>query len=153
MIVVSDTSPLTALLGVGAADILPQLFKEVIIPQAVREELRRSHAQLPPWLRVAAVENQEQARAYAQIVDAGEAEAIELARELHADQLLIDERKGRRPAAREGVAVIGLLGVVLLARRNRTIPSARALIERLQQEAGMYLAEDIKAAALISVGE
>jgi len=31
MIVVSDTSPLTALLVVGAADILPQLFKEVII--------------------------------------------------------------------------------------------------------------------------
>ena len=153
MIVVSDTSPLTALLRVGAADILPQLFNEVIIPEAVREELRRSHAQLPPWLRVAAVENQEQARAYAQIVDAGEAQAIELARELHADQLLMDERKGRRLAAREGVPVIGLLGLVLLARRNRTIPSARALIERLQQEAGMYLAEDIKEAALISVGE
>ncbi len=88
-----------------------------------------------------------------QIVDAGEAQAIELARELHADQLLMDERKGRRLAAREGVPVIGLLGVVLLARHNRTIPSAHALTERLQQEAGMYLAEHIKKAALISVGE
>ena len=65
----------------------------------------------------------------------------------------VDERKGRRLAAREGVPVIGLLGVVLLARHNRTIPSARALIERLQEEAGMYLAENIKEAALISVGE
>lgn len=153
MIVISDTSPLTALLSTGEADILPQLFTEVVIPEAVRDELRRSHSQLPPWLRVAVVQNQAQARQYAQIVDAGEAEAIELAKELHADQLLMDERKGRRLAVREGVAVIGLLGVVLLARRNQIIPSARALIERLQQEAGMYLAEDIKEAALISVGE
>ncbi len=153
MIVVSDTSPLTALLTVGAADILPELFKEVIIPRAVGEELRRSHAELPPWLRVAVVKDQAQARQYALVVDAGEADAIELARELHANQLLMDERKGRRLAAREGVPVIRLLGVVLLARRNRTIPSARALIERLQQEAGMYLAEDIKEAALNSVGE
>jgi uncharacterized protein len=153
MIVISDTSPLTALLSVGATDILPQLFNEVVIPEAVRDELLRSHPRLPPWLRVVAVENQAQARQYALLVDVGEAEAIELARELHADRLLMDERKGRRLAVREGLPVIGILGVVLLARRNKIIPSARALIERLQQEAGMYLAEDIKEAALISVGE
>ena len=45
MIVISDTSPLTALLGVGAADILPKLFTEVVIPEAVRDELRAS----PLW--------------------------------------------------------------------------------------------------------
>ena len=43
MIVVSDTSPLTALLTVGQAEILSQLFGEVVIPQAVETELRRSH--------------------------------------------------------------------------------------------------------------
>jgi predicted nucleic acid-binding protein len=65
----------------------------------------------------------------------------------------MDERKGRRLAAQEGVPVIGLLGVVLLARRNQLIPSARALLQRLQQEAGMFLAEDIREAALKTVGE
>ena len=153
MIVVSDTSPLTALLTVGAADLLPQLFSEVVIPEAVRDELQRSHSRLPAWLRIAAVANQNQARQYAKIVDMGEAEAIELARELHADRLLMDERKGRRLAVREGVPVIGLLGVVLLARRKQFIPSARALIDRLQKEAGIYLADDVKEAALVSVGE
>jgi predicted nucleic acid-binding protein len=153
MIVVSDTSPLTALLTVDTADLLPQLFSEVVIPEAVRDELRRGHSHLPSWLRVATVANQNQARQYAQIVDKGEAEAIELARELHADRLLMDERKGRRLAVREGVPVIGLLGVVLLARRRQFIPSARALIDRLQEEAGIYLADDLKEAALASVGE
>ncbi len=100
MIVVSDTSPRTALLTAGAADVLPKLFHEVIIPEAVRDELRRGHPELPSWLRVAAVANHARARQYAQIVDAGEAEAIQLAKELHADQLLIDERKGRSIAGK-----------------------------------------------------
>jgi predicted nucleic acid-binding protein len=37
MIVVSDTSPLTALLTVGEAELLPNLFDEVVIPEAVGE--------------------------------------------------------------------------------------------------------------------
>ena len=88
-----------------------------------------------------------------QTVDAGEAEAIELAKELHADRLLIDERKGRKLAVREGIPVIGLLGIVLLAKRRQLLPSARALLQRLELEAGMYLAEDLREAALKAVGE
>jgi len=79
MIVVSDTSPLTVLLTVGHEGILPQLFHEVVIPQAVRNELLRSHTKLPEWLRIVAVEDVEQAGKYLQLVDVGEAEAIELA--------------------------------------------------------------------------
>ena len=153
MIVVSDTSPLTALLTVGEEGLLPQLFIEVIIPQAVQNELLRNHDRLPDWLRVANVQNPAQVGKFSQLVDAGEAEAIELALELHADRLLIDERKGRKLALQEGVAVIGLLGVVLLAKRKALISSARELIERLDREAGMYLAEDIRDAAFKTVGE
>ena len=43
MIVVLDTSSLTGLLSVGAADILTKLFSEVAIPEAVLDELLRSH--------------------------------------------------------------------------------------------------------------
>jgi predicted nucleic acid-binding protein len=41
MIVVSDTSPLTALMALGEERILQQLFTEVVIPEAVRDELLR----------------------------------------------------------------------------------------------------------------
>ena len=138
MIVVCDTSPLTALLTVGEENLLPRIFDEVVIPEAVRDELLRNHARLPVWLRVASVRDAAQAGKYAQLVDVGEAEAIELALELHADRLLIDERKGPKLAIQEGVVVIGLLGVVLLAKRKMLIPSARTLIERLHREAGMF---------------
>jgi len=153
MIVVSDTSPLTALLTVGQADLLFQLFGDVIIPKEVQKELARSHATLPPWIRIEEVTNQSESARLAQIVDKAEAEAIELAKELHADRLLIDERKGRRLAMQEGVPVIGLLGVVLLAKRRQMIPSARRFLERLDQEAGIYLASELRDQALRSVGE
>jgi hypothetical protein len=109
MIVVSDTSPITALLTIGAEELLTRLFDDVIIPPAVRNELLRSHPLLPSWLQAKTIQNPERAHEYARTVDAGEAEAIELARELQADLLLIDERKGRTLARKEGIPIIGLL--------------------------------------------
>ena len=47
MIVVSDTSPLTALLAIGEIELLHRLFDEVIIPGAVRRELVVHHVDLP----------------------------------------------------------------------------------------------------------
>lgn len=153
MIVVSDTSPITALLTVGKVDLLSQLFGEVIIPPAVETELRRSHSQLPPWMRTQAPKSSGKAKVYAQSVDYGEAEAIALAEELHADHILIDERKGRRLARQQGLPVIGLLGVILLSKRAQLIPSARALLDQLDKRAGIYLGDDVKDAALKTVGE
>lgn len=69
------------------------------------------------------------------------------------DRLLIDERKGRRLANQEGVPVIGLLGVLLLAKRRQLVPSVRALLQRLESEAGMYLSENLKNQALKTAGE
>jgi len=153
MIVVSDTSPITALLTVGEAEILPRLFGDVVIPSAVEAELVRSHPTLPTWLRVQPLQDAAKAGRYAQSVDRGEAEALALAEELHADHLLIDERKGRRLAQQHGVPVVGLLGVVLLAKRAQLIPSARALLNRLDQDAGIYLTDELKNSALKTVGE
>jgi len=52
----------------------------------------------------------------------------------------------------EDVAVIGLLGVLLLAKRTQLIPSAAELLVRLELEAGIYLWPDIKNLALRTVG-
>ena len=67
--VVSDTSVITALLTVGAAELLPRLFGEVVIPWAVRNELLRCHRQLPTWLRVEAVKDAVQVGRYARSVE------------------------------------------------------------------------------------
>lgn len=61
MIVVSDTSPLTALITIGGQELLPRLFSEVVIPIGVRDELLRAHSVLPDWLRLEAVGDSEEA--------------------------------------------------------------------------------------------
>lgn len=153
MIVVSDTSPITALLTIEQGGLLTKLFGEVIIPPAVELELLRSHPILPDWLRVQVLSNDIKAGIYARSVDRGEAEAIALAEEFHADHLLIDERKGRRLAQQQGVPVVGLLGVVLMAKREKLVPSARAILDRLDKEAGIFLSDELKNSALKAVGE
>jgi predicted nucleic acid-binding protein len=45
-------------------------------------------------------------------LDPGERDAIMLAAELQADQLIVDDRQGRQEAEKRGIRVIGTLGVL-----------------------------------------
>jgi predicted nucleic acid-binding protein len=44
MIVIADTSPTNYLICIGEIDVLPKLYRVVIIPRAVRDELSRDRA-------------------------------------------------------------------------------------------------------------
>src|SRR6266705_1562947 len=116
MIVVSDTSCITNLITIGAVDLLSSLFGEVIIPPAVERELRRTHPAMPGFIQVRVPADRAFIENLWRQLDQGEAEAIALAKELRADRLLIDEKDGRSIARREGLAIIGVLGILLLAR-------------------------------------
>jgi predicted nucleic acid-binding protein len=126
MIVIADTSPLRYLILVEAADVLPQLFQQVLIPDEVYAELghpsapamvQRWIADAPHWLEIrppAAT-----ARAAIANLDAGEGAAILLAEQLGETAfLLMDDAKGRREAARRGIPSTGTLGVLRAASRN-----------------------------------
>ena len=60
----------------------------------------------------------------------GEAEAIGLAIETHADLLLADDRSARRAAERRGINVAGTLNV-LVAASNRVLLELQPAIEKL----------------------
>ena len=119
MIVVSDTSCISNLLTIGHAELLTRLFGEVIIPPAVDKELRRFHSVIPNFLKVVTPTQSSLLVRLSRELDTGEAEAICLASELRADRLLIDEKVGRRVAQREGLAVIGIVGVLVTAKQDR----------------------------------
>jgi predicted nucleic acid-binding protein len=119
MIVVADTSPINYLVLIQEIDILPKMYGSVVVPQTVRDELVRLSApqlvrswvdHLPVWLEVRsplALPDLSLAK-----LDAGERDAITLATELQADQLIVDDREGRREAERRGIPAIGTLGVL-----------------------------------------
>jgi len=119
MIVVSDTTPINYLVLVGKQDILPLLFGQVIVPEAVMRELQAAAAppevrqwlnSRPGWLQTKQTVTTPDADL--SHLDEGEREAIQLAKELKADLLMIDERAGRDEALKRGLPVIGTLGVL-----------------------------------------
>lgn len=148
MIVISDTSCISNLLTIHRVDLLPVLFGEVIIPPAVEMELRRFHEQLPGFLKVLRPTDEVHLLNLCHELDVGEAEAICLARELGADRLLFDERRGREIALREGLRIIGVVGILVLAKRKGLVTSVATLLDHLEQEAGFRLSPVIKATAL-----
>ena len=153
MIVVSDTSPVTALLQVDRCGLLRDLFGEVVLPEAVYTELRRYHDKLPDFLRIERVTDPEQVAVLAATLDQGEAEAIVLAEQLGADLLLMDENTGRQVASTRGIAVTGLLGVLIRAKQVGLIQSVKDVMARLQHEAGFYVSEDVWQVVLRRAGE
>ena len=125
MIVVSDTSAITALLQIGRGELLKELYHEVLIPDAVRHELIQAHPVLPAFLRCEQVVNTVEVQRLRIELDMGEAEAIVLAKERHADVLLMDEIEGRRVAMREGVPFIGFWACwCKRSKRDISLPSA-----------------------------
>jgi predicted nucleic acid-binding protein len=120
MAVVSDTSPLRYFIANGYADVLRQVFGSLIIPELVLSELSHPSAplvvrnwcsSLPNWISLGVLSGSPDP-ALAKSLDPGEAAAIQLAIEIKAHLLLIDERVGRYEATRRGVAVVGALGVL-----------------------------------------
>lgn len=51
--------------------------------------------------------------------------AIALATEIKADLVIIDEQEGRQLAAQSGLSVIGVLRILLRAKRNGHIPAIK----------------------------
>ena len=139
MIVIADATPLNYLILIDQAELLPRLFDRILIPPAVFEELqhqetpdvvRRWIAGPPSWLQVQALRSVlDPALGF---LDAGEREAIALAEELQADQLLLDDADARREAARRNLPFIGTLGVLREAAR-RELLDLRLVLVQLQE--------------------
>ena len=161
MIVISDTLPVLNLARIGRLELLPLLYKQVLIPSAVFEELTASKPDLPPaidfasesWLIVASANDRPRVQEFRKNLDPGEAEAIVLAIEHRADLLLVDERRACRTATAAGITVTGLLGVVARAKRAGLVDLAKPVIDELIQTARFWIGPDLYAEVLTELGE
>lgn len=150
---VSDAGPLIHLSWIGHLDLLKALFDEVIVPAAVRDEVLGADPALPgladlrraftaAWLEVRDVgHSAELTQALAEL-DPGESQAIVLAKSAAADTLLIDERRGRSYAQREGLQVLGTIGILRTARDRGLIPAATPLLDQLRAQ-GFRVSSDL----------
>ena len=149
--VVADASPLIAFQQIGQLPLLQALFTSLIVPPSVAKEIAPSVPR-QPWI----LERQLVQPIPPLILEAelgpGETQAISLALELHADQLVVDEKEGRHLATRLGLHVIGTLGVLLAAKRKSLIPAVRPQIEALLQN-NFWISPQLVERTLADVGE
>jgi predicted nucleic acid-binding protein len=161
VVIVSNTSPLMNLAVIGRLDLIERLYVSVNIPDAVAGELATA---LPEqfnsqaikkisWLTVHSVMNRQMTESLLLDLDAGEAEAIALSTELKAGLLLLDERRGRNIAQRFGLKFIGLMGMLIEAKRKGHVPAVKPILDELLATAGFWVDNRLYARVLQEAGE
>jgi uncharacterized protein len=115
---VANAGPLIHLSWIDQLNLLPILFDEVLVPLAVQDEVLRASPDVPgvpalraafasEWLNVQTVTDRSAFTNLTVDLDLGESEAIVLVREVVADLLLLDERRGREIAERQSLPLMG----------------------------------------------
>lgn len=156
---VVDTSALQYLFRIGQLDILQTLFDEVLVADAVEQELNqgKSTGYLVPnitdysWITIEKPDSYSIPIELKSLGD-GECASILLARETSADRIIIDDLDARYVAETLGLHVIGTIGILMRAKEQNLIPKIAPLLEQLIG-AGMWISIEIKQYALELSGE
>lgn len=134
MILVADASALVALAVCDGLSLLDILFGKVLVPEEVFHEVvvsdKPQAARLRNYLQDKVRTVNMQHFVFLDVfADAGETAAMLLYKELGADYLLIDDKRGRKVAKINQIRTIGSLGVLLQAKRLGHIPAVAPLLD------------------------
>ena len=157
---VVNAGPLVALSLLDQLDLLPALFTECWVPQAVFNEVAVAGIGKPGAKSLQSADWQGRVLLspipdplLVMELDAGEAEVISLARQLSPCVAVIDERRGRRIAQQVyGLPVKGTAGILVEAHRRGLIAGVRPCLLELRA-AGYFIADNVIAAACLAAGE
>jgi uncharacterized protein len=156
---VADTGPLIAFARIRHLNLLQQVIGELIIPEAVYDELVGKGRQRPgaaeveraEWIQRRTITNLASISNLPPTLHAGEWHAILLAQELGLG-LLIDERRGRTVAAERGVEIFGSLWILTEAKRQGIIAQTKPLVTAMLA-AEYWIDEEILLPFFQEVGE
>jgi hypothetical protein len=155
VIVVSDSSPLIALLSVDRIALLERLFSAVLIPPAVQDEVFGSGrtTAIPDFIRIESPNSETSVRFLMMSLHPGESEAITLALEKRVNRIVLDDKQARETADRLGLRVIGTLGVLMLAKEKGHLSEIRPLMAQMMDRIGFRIAPAVLNRALTQMDE
>jgi uncharacterized protein len=160
-LLVADSGPLIALARVDSLGLPAALFREVLVPSIVweevgrrpsPEELERLQAALESGqLRLLPREEPAAVVPHDRRLGAGERSAMAVA-VAHGAEILIDERRGRQVAAAAGLQVVGTIGLLVRGRQLGLTGPVRPAIDTLRHS-GYHLGESLVERALAILSE
>ena len=143
MITVSNTTPIISLSSIGKIELLKEIFQEIIIPEAVYNEIKAkqsygfSEVDLE-FISVQSVKNRKKPNSSLYALDIGEIETILLSQELNADNTLIDEKIGYNAAKKSGLNAIRTLSILLKAKELKIVSEVKPLITEMISKGRWY---------------
>lgn len=140
-VVIADAGPLIALAKINQLHLLPALFTEILITQAVADEcLRGQSADVvlikqaldSGWLKC--VDNPIFKHPLSRSLGLGEQSSIEYALQTDSDILLIlDDALARKQALRKQLVIVGTAALLFAAQRKALVADAEVLIIELNR--------------------
>lgn len=156
--VIVNSTPLITLSKLRHIFILRELYEEIIIPTAVKNEVTTKNDLASQdildnlsWIKVMDCAKFNRA-AFSSRLHAGEMEMIVLAMELNADLVIVDDKPARKAANALGFNITGTLGVLVKAKTNGIIKAVSPFIESMR-EINIYLSDNAIEMALRQSGE
>lgn len=154
-----DASPLIVLFKSGLDGLLPRLFTDIIVPDAVRCEVMAGGGDDPAVIGLA---NATWAVTVSDVpiplviaawdLDAGESCVLAQALQMIDARVVLDDRAARNCAKSLQIRTLGTVGVILLAKRRGLIDSVGSTIKKIA-DAGCWLSAELIQAALAEAGE
>jgi predicted nucleic acid-binding protein len=157
--VITNTSPLQYLYQVGHLQLLPALYGQVRVLEAVVQELGRGQAEgiaLPdvtafPWVRVQSVVVPAGLLLGTDLGD-GEQAVLGLALAIPGALVVLDDAAARQEARRLGLSLTGTLGVLLKAKQAGHLARVEPVLEQLEA-CRFFLDAQTRATVLRLAGE
>ncbi|WPD20922.1 MAG: DUF3368 domain-containing protein [Candidatus Electrothrix scaldis] len=143
MKIVSNATPIISLSSINRIDILQQIFGKVVVSQAVYNEVKAKRRYGyddidSPFIEVTSIQGVAYRDLLLSQLDVGEAETIILAKEIHADFVIIDENIGYRIAKNSNLQVIRTLSILLKAKEKGVIPAIKPLLDEMIAKGRWY---------------
>jgi uncharacterized protein len=157
VILVADCSALIALSTCKSLYLLDALFGTVIVPESVFHEATNSDKPEAESLRIYLEDKVRQVDMSGYVyldgfADAGETEAMLLYKEVNANKLLIDDKRGRKVAKINNISTIGSLGILIAAKQAGLIMEVAPLIAQISRSL-IYLSPELIKTVLDIAGE
>jgi hypothetical protein len=136
--VITDTSPLQYLYQLAQLDLLPTLYGQIRMPQAVADELAQGLVQGIPlpdptalsWIKLCSVTSSSLIPDLPNL-GAGEREALSLAIAMPDSLVILDDALARSYAQQLNLSLTGTLGVLLKGKQSGYVEVIAPLLDKL----------------------
>ena len=160
MRVICDAAVLIGLAKIGKLNLLEKLYEKIYIPRGVYNEVVVRGRSRPgaeeidqaKWVGRIKVKDWTAVNLLVSEFGQGESEVLVLGKELKADWLILDDARARTAAISAGYRVIGLAGILLLAKQRNLIEDIKPLFNELVDK-NFRLSDKIMEMILEKAGE